>query len=434
MTRACIVQLPFPSTLDPDPDLSAYYVDYDRQYRARIPEYFVPSEGLWELPLWVAHLTALLDVVGLDSVFCNLSTVSVDEAGCTERILSATAAGDMVLLSPLAQNFDLALGVARRLGAAGRLVVIGGNMAPLTPPGAAHLVHRGQLDVGFARRLASAQGVTSRPAVRGLVANRIDWIPNYRHLVGYSGRVPLIRINASHGCLYECSFCGDAWSRQLTLVELPALAAELDELARRFPDVKLVYVGDKTFGQSRQAVENLLQVFADRPGYRMIVQTHVLQVRDWVLRAMRSLGVVVAELGFESADTGMLASMDKRSRGLEHYADRIQALRESGIRVILNLMGGLDEETERSHELTVTWLEDHSSLLWLFNVYNFVPYPLAPGFAHIRGRIFNWRYADWREDAPPVYAPRHVTAERSWEMFKAKVAVAHRIVRESAAG
>lgn len=113
----------------------------------------MPTDGLWEIPLWVAHLTSLLDTASIGSSFCDLSKVHAEVAECAERIHAETAHGDLVLMSPLAQNFRLALGVAEQLEAAGRRVVLGGNMAPLTPPGAVHLVHRGQLDAALVKKL-----------------------------------------------------------------------------------------------------------------------------------------------------------------------------------------------------------------------------------------------------------------------------------------
>ncbi|MFF2613237.1 B12-binding domain-containing radical SAM protein [Kitasatospora sp. NPDC058046] len=434
MTKSCIVQLPFPSSHDPDPNLARYYDDYDRRFRAMLPEYFIPTDGLWEMPLWVAHLTALLNTAGLDSVFRDLSRTPAEPEHCAEPLLEATAPGDLVLMSPLAQNLRLALEVAKRLEHAGRRVVLGGNMAPLAPDGAVHAVHRGQLDATFVRRLvelaSGSGGSLEKPLLPGLVSDRITWAPDYRHLGGYQGRVPLLRLNASHGCLYQCSFCGDAWSKQLTLVAKDALAQEVDELTSRFPDTRLFYIGDKTFGQSREAVGNLLDVFRDRPGYRFIVQTHVMQVKEWIVEAMLELGVVAVELGFESADSQMLKRLNKLSRGLDDYTSKIRQLSDAGLKIVLNMMGGLDEETEAAHGQTVSWMRENESALWLFNLYNFVPYPLTPDFPRLRERIFNWDFADWREDAPVVYRPRHLSPEDSWDLFQEKIAAAHAIIRD----
>ncbi|RST24379.1 radical SAM protein [Streptomyces sp. WAC04770] len=285
-----------------------------------------------------------------------------------------------------------------------------------------------QLDATFVRRLvglaSGAGGGLEKPLLPGLVSERITWAPDYRHLGGYEGQVPLLRLNASHGCLYQCSFCGDAWSKQLTLVETDALKQEVDDLTSRFPDTRLFYIGDKTFGQSREAVANLLDVFRDRPGYRFIVQTHVMQVKDWIVDAMLELGVVAVELGFESADSQMLKRLNKLSRGLDDYTTKIHKLSDAGLKVVLNMMGGLDEETEAAHGQTVDWMRENSSALWLFNLYNFVPYPLTPDFPRLRERIFNWDFADWREDVPVVYRPQHLSPEASWDLFQEKIAPA----------
>jgi hypothetical protein len=93
------------------------------------------------------------------------------------------------------------------------------------------------------------------------------------------------------------------------------------------------------------------------------------------------------------------------------------------------MMGGLDGETEQSHRQTLQWLRANQDALWLFNLYNFVPYPLTPDFPRLRKRIVNWNFADWREDSPVVYQPSHLTRERSWELFQEKIATAHEIVR-----
>lgn len=135
MPICVIVQLPFPSTGAPDLQLSRYYEDYDRLFRLEFPDYFIPQDGLWEMPLWVAHLTALVRTAGFESGFCDLSRVPAQARECADPVLDASMPGDLVLISPLAQNLRLAREVADLLRAAGRRIVLGGNMAPLVPRG-----------------------------------------------------------------------------------------------------------------------------------------------------------------------------------------------------------------------------------------------------------------------------------------------------------
>lgn len=436
MSTVHIVQLPFPSTRSPQPDLAHYYGFYEREFARYLPEYFIPEHGLWEMPLWVAHLTALLDELEADSSFSDLGRATT-AAECRDALLQSSTPGDTILMSPLAQNFDLAIETSKALKAAGRRTVFGGNMAPLARIDDATRVFAGQLGVAQLRALLRPDdeaGLLIRPTRYGVNPDKIEWAPEYRHLNGYPGQVPLLRLNASHGCLYKCGFCGDAWSRQLTLVERDAIAREVDQLTERYPQTKLIYIGDKTFGQSRESVANLLDVFATRPGFRFIVQTHVLALNSWVLDAMSELGVAVVEMGFESADTEMLRAGGKLSRGLDDYHKKLQKIDERGIRVVLNVMGGLAAETEQSHAQTTNWLRDCADVVWLANLYNFVPYPLIPDFETLRPRIHDWNFSHWREDAPVVFEPYHLTPERSWELFLEKVSTMTGILSDRTAG
>ncbi|HEX2051111.1 MAG TPA: radical SAM protein [Actinomycetota bacterium] len=425
--RHVLVQLPFPSTLAPHPAIQAYYRDYARVLAGALPDYFVPEDGLWEMPLWIAHLAGILESIGGDVDLLDLSQVSAEADRCAEAALDATEPGDLVYLSPLAQNFELALAVSRRLRTSGRGTVLGGNMAPLATPADASLIHRGQLSPESVLDLLRHEGdglVAVPPRTRG----RISWTPSYRILEGYRASVPLLRLNASHGCLFRCSFCGDAWSQQLHVVERAALESEVAELESLFPDTRLVYVGDKSFGQSKEAVANLESVFASRRGYKFIVQTHAVLVTSDLIATMRRLGVVAVELGLETGDFDLLRESNKAAKGEAHYVSVIRALNDAGMIVVLNVLGGLPAETAASHRRTVDFLQRTASDVSLYNLYNFVPYPLTPYFAVVKERIFNWDFASWREDAPPVFRPYHLTAEASWHAFLEKVAVAHELV------
>jgi hypothetical protein len=403
-----------------------YYETYAKVYRDDVPEYFVPEADLWEAPLWVAHFSGMLRAIGWDDVFVDLSKVPASPEQCIEAVLDLTRADDWLLFSPLAQNFQLALDVSRALLKRGRRTVIGGNMAGLAAQDDATRVIRG---ITTPETFVMAiHGVTALAEYRAERRGVIDWIPQYDSLATFGKRVPLLRLNASHGCLYSCTFCGDSWSRKLYLVGRDALAAEVAQFKTFFPDTRLVYIGDKTFGQSPEAVRNLLDVFALYPGYRFIVQTHVNAIDEALVETMQALGVAIVELGFESADLKALRDVGKVFESERQIRETLQLLHRAGLRVVLNVLGGLPGERPESHAKTVSFMEECTDLVWLYNLYNFVPYPLTPLFSRLRARIFDWTYEHWREDAPPVFQPFHISPERSWEYFLEKVATAHRAI------
>jgi hypothetical protein len=429
--RAALVQVPFPSTSSSHPALDAYYHSYADRYREEAPEYFVPESELWELPLWAAHLSGMLRAIGWTYTFVDLAATPALAETCVEVILAATEPDDYLLFSPLAQNFGLVQAISRTLRAQGRRTVIGGNMAALaTEQDADHIV-RGI--VSPETLLSAIAGPQALAELRVQRRGAITWTPRYDALTACGKRIPLLRLNASHGCLFNCAFCGDAWSRKLFLVDRTSLAAEVDELATLFPATKLIYLGDKSFGQSPEAVGNLLDVFATRPGYRFIVQTHFSLVDEALIESMLKLGVAIVELGFETADQQALRDVAKANGDDGRLRGVLQMLSNAGLRVVLNVLGGLPSERPSSHAKTLSFMDECTGLVWLYNLYNFVPYPLTPIFPRLRERIFDWNYAHWREDAPPVFMPFHLSVQSSWEMFLEKVACAHHAVGAPAA-
>lgn len=421
-----IVQLPFPSQIDPEPKLVRYYQQYSRYLATIIPGPPLSESDLWEPPLWVAHLDAAIGRE--DTRFADLSRCAFEAAACLDRLLDGTdGAPALFLFSPLAQNLDLAADVSKELMRRGHVTLLGGNMAGFADAQSFSSVYENQAKRGFLEKLL-ASGDLGAGAKLGRQSADFGYRPNYRFLSGFARRATFVRINASHGCLLGCSFCGDAWSRQLHVVPASDLALEFDDIAEHFPEARVIYVGDKTFGQSSVAVDNLIRV---RPAgrYKFIVQTHVRAVSDQVLDRMQELGVIMVEMGFETADSDLLRSVKKRN-GVEIYQEWIEKARARGMHVVLNLLGGLPHATELSHRKTLRFLEQTSAHASLYNLYNFVPYPKTPMFPELRPRIFDWRYANWREDRPVVFTPYHQTVDDLWAQFLDLVSTCDLLVRK----
>lgn len=429
-----LVQLPFPSQADPLPVLVDYYARYLADYARVFPEYAIAAGDLWEAPLWVAHLDGALGRA--DTGFLDLSRAASDPDAIADAIAARAGAGALVFLSPLAQNFALAIEVSRRLRARALRTVVGGNMADLASTDDFTHVYTGLVQGGLYERITRAAGGQLDNVIRlGKAPAPLPYRPAYRHLSGFAGRVPLLRVHASHGCLFACAFCGDGWSRQLHLVAPELLADELAELRRLFPATRLLYIGDKTFGQSREAVANLRRVLgvdggatAPAHAYRLIVQTHVSIITPALADDLCALGVEVVEIGFESASSTVLEELRKYG-GARAYRDAIELLHARGLRVILNVLGGLPNETADSHARTRAFLEETGDQVWLYNLYNFVPYPKTPLFATLRPRIVDWNFQNWREDQPVVFEPYHHSRAQAWDNFLALVETADRLIQ-----
>jgi radical SAM superfamily enzyme YgiQ (UPF0313 family) len=417
--RVVLVQLPFPSQSAPEPVLARYYEVYDALYRRAFPNYRTNAGDLWEAPLWVAHLDG---AIGRDdTTFLDLSRAPYDAEACLQRIVQAHPRSTIIAFSPLAQNLRLTLEVSRALKQAEYRTVIGGNMSGLADPDATSVVYSGLLRGAPWADVIKADGHQRHATMAGRQQAPLGYRPRFRLLQPFADRVPLIRINASHGCLFSCTFCGDAWTSQLHVVPRVDLQAEFDELLDIFPNASMVYVGDKTFGQSREAVENLLAVAATaRRRLRYVVQTHVEVVSPWLLDAMEALGVGSVELGFESGSHDVLRQI-KKGAGQDSFRRALAMLRARGLPVILNVLGGLPSETDDSYARTAATLRETAPDVFLYNLYNFVPYPMTPLFGSLRSRIVDWNFDHWREDAMVVYEPYHLSREASWQWFLEEV-------------
>ncbi len=410
-----LVQLPFPSQEDPLPVLMRYYDAYTAKYQKLFPEYALQEGDLWEAPLWVAHMDGAIGRE--DTTFIDLSRAPFSADTCTHEIRKAVSNDYLIFFSPLAQNLSLAATISRALQEDGYRTVVGGNMVDLAQDTDFTIIYTGIARAGvYEDILNQQQGRIGTPIVLGRKQVPLGYRPSYRLLTGFNRRVPLVRVNGSHGCLFACTFCGDAWTKQLHLVERKHLEEELEEIRRFFPDTKIVYIGDKTFGQSRSSVENLRHVFRPELGYRLIVQTHVSVIEPWLLDTMAEMGVEVMEMGFETADQTVLRELKKSSQR-HQFIPVLESLNERGFHVVLNVLGGLPNETRESQQHTLEFLEETADLVWLYNLYNFVPYPKTPLFPFIRDRIVDWDFQNWREDRPVVFTPFHQTREEAWEHF-----------------
>lgn len=306
-----IVQLPFPSQLDPLPILEEYYTLYEKEYAKVFPQYKIEPGALWEAPLWVAHLDGAIGRE--DSVFVDLSSKKADPKICTYAILNTVSDDHLIFVSPLSQNYDLAVSVSHALMELGYKTVIGGNMSGLATTDDFSVVYNGLARRGIYESIVSGQFLTiGESPRRGRQQIPLDYRPQYRLLSGYYGRISFVRLHASHGCLFDCSFCGDAWSHQLHIVPPSLLREEIQEIRACFPQVRLFYIGDKTFGQSKEAVQNLIECFESEGDFDFICQTHVKVVSDWLLESMQKLGIRVVELGMESGSEALLQHVNKR--------------------------------------------------------------------------------------------------------------------------
>jgi len=170
------------------------------------------------------------------------------------------------------------------------------------------------------------------------------------------------RLTLSTGCWNKCSFC----CVNRVVEEVPE--SEVVEQIRSFKDLqfKLVYLNDKTFGQSKnhQLLPNILkyieEISQDFEG--VILQTTprtFKKLSDDFLRASR---VKFVELGIETYNDPILKAYKKPSKesDIDQATQRFENL---DAKLIPNIIIGFPEETKKSYQRTLDYLKRNKNLI-----------------------------------------------------------------------
>ena len=181
----------------------------------------------------------------------------------------------------------------------------------------------------------------------------------------FRGWTVLPRLTLSTGCLNNCRFC--IIPHRLETIPDEAIFQQVDS----FRDLcfRLVYIDDKTFGQAanyrmlKGLKERILEYNPDFTGFVVQTTSGILASRA---DEFRELGVAVAEIGFETANDGILKQYRKPSttalatRAIENGS-------ASGINVIVNIIVGFFEETEKTYQNTLGFIRSHSHQIFGYN-------------------------------------------------------------------
>jgi hypothetical protein len=222
---------------------------------------------------------------------------------------------------------------------------------------------------------------------------------DYRHFEG-SKAIP--RLCLSKGCLYKCAFC-DVQPHRATQ---PLPKEQIDQQVESITKLrsKLVYLDDKTFGQVSN-YKLLPQLFnklrKEIPGFQgFIVQTtgSDMNLKKFPKEFLRKSGIRFVELGVESFNDPILRAWNKPATE-QKLQEAVDWLRENNIAFIPNIIVGGTwteemakqamkipkvreqagvlrelEETDKTYQRTMDFLERNKDIISHLNVYNLAVY------------------------------------------------------------
>jgi p-methyltransferase len=214
-----------------------------------------------------------------------------------------------------------------------------------------------------------------------------------------SGVVPM---QASNGCHYGCAFCNFTKDRRLTSVKsLDQLIIELKAVSSR--GVRYVWFVDDNFRLGKGDLSAVCQRFVDEElqvDWMSFIRASTL--KDVNSELLRQAGCIEAQLGLESADSGVLMNMNKDANPTL-YAEVVRKLLAVGIDCSCYFIFGFPGETEdtavRTREFikSIEHPELEGSLSW--SLFLFIFSPMSPIYESemkkkygLTGYMQNWKH------------------------------------------
>ena len=226
----------------------------------------------------------------------------------------------------------------------------------------------------------------------------IDWatLPD---TVFTSGVVPM---RASTGCPNNCSFCNFNKNRLLTRVKpLDILITEMKAVQAR--GAKYVWFADDNFRLGKRDLVMVCKRFIDEGltlKWMTLLRADVLKNID--LELLHKAGCIEVQMGIESADSSLLAAMNKQADPTL-YEEIVTRLLKTGINCTCYFIVGFPGETEVSVNRTIAFIKRLETIdgkgLLSWSLYPFVLVPGSPIFEadqravyKIEGYKHNWQH------------------------------------------
>ena len=169
----------------------------------------------------------------------------------------------------------------------------------------------------------------------------------------FNGEHVIPRLTLSYGCLNNCKFCIVPHGK-VTPISDEVIIQQMKSFSDL--DYRLVYIDDKTFGQSpNYGILKELSKYSDKEDFNgFIVQTTTGLVTRRA-KEFREINVKVAEIGLESYNDKILRKYRKPSSE-KLICESVSAAYENDLMLIANVIIGLPGETQETYAKTYDFI------------------------------------------------------------------------------
>ncbi len=297
------------------------------------------------------------------------------EVRFVDENMSPAAAGDFawadaVFVTGMHVQRDTIRDVNERAHEAGKLTVLGGPSVSASPEWYPDfdIVHVGELGDATRSLYAHLDETVERPReqLRFTTADRTPLtefpVPAY-HLINVKHYF-LASVQFSSGCPYRCEFCDipELYGRSPRLKTPEQVCRELDAIMAAGPPGAVYFVDDNFIANPKAALELLphLVEWQRKAGYRIRfaceATLNIAQNRK-LLELMREAFFHTVFIGIETPDPEALHGMVKDQNLRLPILEAVEILNSYGMEVVSGIIMGLDQDTERTADDLLAFIE-----------------------------------------------------------------------------
>jgi radical SAM superfamily enzyme YgiQ (UPF0313 family) len=291
-----------------------------------------------------------------------------------ENMSPATAGdfawADAVFVTGMHVQRDTIRDVNERAHEAGKLTVLGGPSVSASPEWYPDfdILHVGELGDATRALYARLDETVERPSeqVRFTTAERTPLtefpVPAY-HLINVKHYF-LASVQFSSGCPYRCEFCDipELYGRNPRLKTPEQVCRELDAIVDAGPPGAIYFVDDNFIANPKAALELLphLVEWQRKTGYRIrfaCEATLNIAQNKKLLELMREAFFHTVFIGIETPNPEALHGMVKDQNLRLPILEAVEILNSYGMEVVSGIIMGLDQDTERTADDLLAFIE-----------------------------------------------------------------------------